>query len=273
MSDLTFTIGEIAALANVTPKTIRHYHQIGLLPEPPRTLNHYRRYTLDHLDTLRRIVQLKSVGLSLANIKTVLGAAGTQEDALRQVLRDQERALRQHIEALRGQLEAVQTYLATDQPPTPPKPSGSALHALTDSTRRQASGLADLLGEMEAEALAQMDSFVWSDGYEAFWAQVGRSIAARFLGKDGSPLVFWLERYVRLRDLPEGDLQAAAWLDDIAHSPARRLLAEAFDFSPQPVLPDIEQGRIRRLLPLLLMRHASPLQQRFWAVLLGNDEA
>ena len=28
---------ELAELAGVTVRTLRHYHQIGLLPEPPRT--------------------------------------------------------------------------------------------------------------------------------------------------------------------------------------------------------------------------------------------
>ena len=38
------TIGQLAAYAGVTVRTVRHYHQIGLLPEPERDASGYRRY-------------------------------------------------------------------------------------------------------------------------------------------------------------------------------------------------------------------------------------
>jgi len=39
-------IGELAAIAGVTTRTVRHYHRIGLLPEPERQSNGYREYSL-----------------------------------------------------------------------------------------------------------------------------------------------------------------------------------------------------------------------------------
>ena len=41
--------GELAALAGVTVRTLRHYHQIGLLPEPERGGNGYRDYDVHDL--------------------------------------------------------------------------------------------------------------------------------------------------------------------------------------------------------------------------------
>jgi hypothetical protein len=38
------TIGQLAAYAGVTVRAVRHYHQIGLLPEPERDASGYRRY-------------------------------------------------------------------------------------------------------------------------------------------------------------------------------------------------------------------------------------
>ncbi|WP_157880243.1 MerR family DNA-binding transcriptional regulator, partial [Streptomyces katrae] len=35
-------IGEIAALVGVTTRAVRHYHHVGLLPEPGRRANRYR---------------------------------------------------------------------------------------------------------------------------------------------------------------------------------------------------------------------------------------
>lgn len=37
------TIGQLAAYAGVTIKAVRHYHQRGLLAEPPRDASGYRR--------------------------------------------------------------------------------------------------------------------------------------------------------------------------------------------------------------------------------------
>ena len=42
------TIGQLAAYAGVTIKAIRHYHERGLLAEPPRDASGYRRYTAEH---------------------------------------------------------------------------------------------------------------------------------------------------------------------------------------------------------------------------------
>ena len=39
------TIGQLADYAGVTIKAVRHYHQRGLLDEPPRDSSGYRRYT------------------------------------------------------------------------------------------------------------------------------------------------------------------------------------------------------------------------------------
>ena len=36
---------EVAKLAGVTVRTLRHYHQLGLLSEPPRRANGYRDYS------------------------------------------------------------------------------------------------------------------------------------------------------------------------------------------------------------------------------------
>ncbi|NBE52356.1 MerR family transcriptional regulator [Streptomyces boluensis] len=65
-------IGEIAALAGVTSRAVRHYHQLGLLPEPERRPNGYRAYGLRHAVELARIRRLTELGLGLAEVKDVL---------------------------------------------------------------------------------------------------------------------------------------------------------------------------------------------------------
>lgn len=63
---------EIAKLAGVSVRTLRHYHAIGLLPEPPRGENGYRDYSAGDLARLLRIKRLASLGFPLARIGDVL---------------------------------------------------------------------------------------------------------------------------------------------------------------------------------------------------------
>lgn len=75
-------VGELADLAGVTVRTIRHYHQAGVLPEPQRHSNGYRDYSVDDLVALLRIRQLVGSGLSLSEagaVVTETGSASTEE--------------------------------------------------------------------------------------------------------------------------------------------------------------------------------------------------
>jgi DNA-binding transcriptional MerR regulator len=68
------TIGQLAAYAGVTIKAVRHYHQRGLLEEPPRDSSGYRRYSAQHAIDLVKIKTLAEAGVPLARIKELLAA-------------------------------------------------------------------------------------------------------------------------------------------------------------------------------------------------------
>jgi DNA-binding transcriptional MerR regulator len=68
------TIGQLADFAGVTIKAVRHYHQRGLLPEPPRDASGYRRYSADHAIDLVKIRTLAEAGVPLARVKELLAA-------------------------------------------------------------------------------------------------------------------------------------------------------------------------------------------------------
>jgi DNA-binding transcriptional MerR regulator len=68
------TIGQLAAYAGVTIKTVRHYHRPGLLPEPPRDASGYRRYTAADAIALVKIRTLAEAGVPLARIGSLLAA-------------------------------------------------------------------------------------------------------------------------------------------------------------------------------------------------------
>ncbi|MQS09544.1 MerR family transcriptional regulator [Streptomyces alkaliphilus] len=77
-------IGEIAALVGVSTRTVRHYHRMGLLPEPPRRGNGYREYRLRDAVTLARVRRLAELGLSLEEVRNTLAA--DRGRSLREVL-------------------------------------------------------------------------------------------------------------------------------------------------------------------------------------------
>jgi DNA-binding transcriptional MerR regulator len=77
------TIGELARLAGTTVRAVRHYHGIGLLPEPERDRSGYRRYGAAALVRLLRVRRMRELGLPLDRIAQLLdGAELDLHDAL-----------------------------------------------------------------------------------------------------------------------------------------------------------------------------------------------
>ena len=76
-------IGDFARLGRVTVKALRHYDEEGLLhPAEVDRASGYRFYTPDQLITLSRILQLRDLGLPLADIRTLLAHPGRLGEAL-----------------------------------------------------------------------------------------------------------------------------------------------------------------------------------------------
>jgi len=94
------TIGQLAAYAGVTVRAVRHYHHVGLMPEPARDSSGYRTY--DAADVLRliRIRTLAEAGVPLARVQHLLGATSEElRTAVAQIdagLRAQVRELQEH---------------------------------------------------------------------------------------------------------------------------------------------------------------------------------
>ncbi|MFI5842941.1 MerR family transcriptional regulator [Catenuloplanes sp. NPDC051500] len=71
-------IGDAAAFAGVTPRAIRHYHEIGLLPEPERGGDGRRRYGYDDMIRLLWIRKMSDAGISLDDMRAAFGEAGDE---------------------------------------------------------------------------------------------------------------------------------------------------------------------------------------------------
>jgi MerR family transcriptional regulator, repressor of the yfmOP operon len=67
-------IGELAKLAETTPRTVRYYEEIGLLAEAgERESGEHRTYTAADVERLREILRLKSLlGLTLDELRDVM---------------------------------------------------------------------------------------------------------------------------------------------------------------------------------------------------------
>jgi DNA-binding transcriptional MerR regulator len=66
-------IGEVAKRVGVTTKTIRYYESMGLVSEARRTDSGYRVYSGEDVDRIRFIQGAKALGLSLHEIKDIVG--------------------------------------------------------------------------------------------------------------------------------------------------------------------------------------------------------
>ncbi|UFU07313.1 MerR family transcriptional regulator [Ruania halotolerans] len=99
-SDLVLRSHDLANLAGTTPRALRHYHAIGLLPDVPRDANGYRRYSVDDLVTLLRIRQLAASGVPLRKIAGILDQDDLNQAELFARL---DRELEEHVERIEAQ--------------------------------------------------------------------------------------------------------------------------------------------------------------------------
>jgi DNA-binding transcriptional MerR regulator len=68
----TWRIGELAAMARVSVRALRHYEALGLLRPPARTEAGYRLYTGAEVERLYRLLALRSLDLPLEEIGRLL---------------------------------------------------------------------------------------------------------------------------------------------------------------------------------------------------------
>ena len=105
------TTGRLAAKTGVSVETLRFYHRIGLLPEPPRTAAGYRQYPADAVRRVRFIRRAKDLGFKLAEISELL-ALRTDSPEDRRRMERKVLAAMERIEAKARELEAMMTSLA-----------------------------------------------------------------------------------------------------------------------------------------------------------------
>lgn len=103
-----FSIGEFSLISRLSIKTLRYYHQIGLLmPVQVNEENGYRFYNNESLRTVDRLIQLKEMGFSLKEIAEIMEDPQTN---LEQWMKKKERQIQDKIALLSQQRELISQW-------------------------------------------------------------------------------------------------------------------------------------------------------------------
>lgn len=125
-------VKELADLTDTTVRTIRYYHQIGLLPVPEQC-GRVRNYGMSHLARLLRIRWLVDSGVPLASVRAMLEEQADQPDELEVIRTDLAITLAgvdERIEHLKHQRDQLVRLLRTTAEGGPVSPLPRAVHRM-----------------------------------------------------------------------------------------------------------------------------------------------
>jgi len=160
------TIGQLAAYAGVTVRAVRHYHQIGLLPEPKRDASGYRRYGATAVVRLIKIRTLANAGVPLSQIGQMLQASAP---AFAEAVQRIDSHLREEIERMEATRKQVTQLAAGDSLALPPEVTSylgrlreigvpqRLVEAERDAWILVTARWPELIGEIMAGKLAQLE--------------------------------------------------------------------------------------------------------------------
>lgn len=200
------TIGQAAAFAGVTIKTIRHYHQHGLIDEPARDRSGYRRYGSADLLRLVQVRTLAGAGVPLAEIGAILDA---DPDRFAAALVDVERQLTERIDELIARRDTLRRLASGDRALLPDRAC-----AILD--RLPELGFADEFVTTAREALVLVRALV-PESLDDYLAQIERSIADPVYV---SLIQRWTFAGEWEADDPRVDELATAWADHLLAHPS-----------------------------------------------------
>lgn len=175
-----FSIGEFSKLTQLTVKTLRFYHEEGLLiPGFVDPDTGYRYYDQSHHETARAITYLRSLEFSLSDIKELLHHQGDED--LLNVLERQQLAVKERIKQLRKAALSIDEFIFEE---------------------RQARAMAQTVNKVQEKMLEPLlvagirTKGKYCDCGEAF-ARIGRSLGRFICGK---PLLLHYDTEYREED-------------------------------------------------------------------------
>ena len=195
------TISQLAAYAGVTVRAVRHYHQIGLLPEADRDASGYRRYGAKAVVSLIKIRTLAHAGVPLSQIGQMLQAdASTFAEAVQRI----DGRLHDEIERLETSRKQIAQLAAGDSLALPP----------------EVISYLDLLREIGAsERMVEAERDAWILVVAAWPEDIPAVMAAKFAQLDDPQLVRLyriLSEILENDDAGDGDPRLAEAADIMA---------------------------------------------------------
>jgi DNA-binding transcriptional MerR regulator len=222
-------IGELAGLVGVSTRAIRHYHRVGLLPEPARKANGYREYSLRDAVELARVRRLTELGLSLDEVGDAL--AGDAGRDLVEILRELDADLARQEADLRQRRARLAQLLRQAE-------AGGTLSEQAPVS----AGLAGLFDRMARVAVGR-------PGPEPATAAKDRDVMALLETASAVRGTGWLDVLTRtLNSDPEGVERAYAVyarLDELAGSPVDDPRVEATAQAIVAAIPEPARQAIR----------------------------
>lgn len=167
----------------MTVRALHHYDDIGLLSPSERTSAGHRRYTEADVRRLYRLRALRSLGLSLPDIGSVLSQTADDGDSLRQVLERQREAIAYkaaQLQQLQDQIQHLVCRLNASR-----RPDADELLNLLERmtvfenyfTPEQQAKLAERRGHLGDEGVEQAKSD-WTDLVREGLALIGDDVPA-----------------------------------------------------------------------------------------------
>ncbi|MGY3127282.1 DNA-binding transcriptional MerR regulator [Agrococcus sp. UYP33] len=168
---MAWSTRQLADLTGTTVNTVRHYHRLGLLKLPERTVNGYKQYGVQHVVRLLRIRRLVDLGVPLAQISGISSEVERTPEALLAV----DAHLAEQIEQLQRARQDIAAILRGNGPADGPRGFESVSAQLSSADSSMLHLYAQLYDE---DALADLRRMVE--------AEVGDSAEAAFnaLGPD-----------------------------------------------------------------------------------------
>ncbi|WP_328981667.1 MerR family transcriptional regulator [Streptomyces mirabilis] len=216
-------IGELAVTVGVTTRTVRHYHHLGLLPEPERRPNGYRDYTLRHAVVLARIRRLTELGLGLTEVRDVLADDAGRD--LAEVLEELDADLARQEAAIRERRDRLRALLDREGDLPAEGPVSPELAALLTG---MAHGPESPMAARDREVLALIDTVASPESRQRLMAALGSAF------ETPAAVARAHEVYALLDALADADPEDA---DDPRVDEAARALADCL---PDSLLPETD---------------------------------
>jgi DNA-binding transcriptional MerR regulator len=194
---------EIAKIAGVSVRTLRHYHHIGILKEPARQTNGYRSYDVQHLIRLLRIGQLANLGMRLSDIPAVLNCKGEIETS---TLDDLDRTLAEQIAVLERQRRTIASLRERRAMLDIPQEMTTALTALEDGRdakatkagREQAVLFGHVFEDTERNEISGLYDRLAGKGLSGVAKELGQRFDALGAGSTNEQIADLAKSYVEL---------------------------------------------------------------------------